>query len=312
MIRYRPLRSAKKNSGSEIARRRFSARRFGPALGVFFILPSVARAQTVRDFTVEQGPEWYLTHGALTVGASGLAVALGRMDPRPARWNYPAEFEVKTIDNQSEFAAEVSDIAVLSTVGAPFLLLLAETSDVELVNLWLVYSETISFNWALTNLAKLSFSRVRPSAVRAGVWVPDDARSFFSGHAAASYTAAMAGGVLLSSVEGSGEIRAAQWALGFGLAALAAQSRVQAGRHYPSDVILGAFVGVTMGALVPALHGVEYRFELADIAAIGGGTLLGWSLGLVLPNTYEWAKSSFLGPLKLESQGTGLVVRGKF
>jgi membrane-associated phospholipid phosphatase len=36
--------------------------------------------------------------------------------------------------------------------------------------------------------------------------------------------------------------------------AYAALQRVQAGKHYPSDVIVGLAVGAAMGYLIPQIH----------------------------------------------------------
>lgn len=69
---------------------------------------------------------------------------------------------------------------------------------------------------------------------------PDDRRSMPSGHATAAFSVA----TVLSH-----RYPAKRWVF-YGLAAGVAFSRVYLGRHYPSDVLAGAAIGLTMPRLV--------------------------------------------------------------
>ncbi len=101
-----------------------------------------------------------------------------------------------------------------------------------------VWNQGEAFGVALgaATLLKFSVPRSRPG---------DSGNSFPSGHATASFTAA----TLVWRNSGP-------W-LGvpaFALAAAAGFSRVEAGRHYPSDVLAGAALGVLSAGVVDALH----------------------------------------------------------
>jgi membrane-associated phospholipid phosphatase len=105
---------------------------------------------------------------------------------------------------------------------------------------------------AMTHGLKLSVGRTRPDGTR---------YSFPSGHASATFATAA---VLQRNLG---------WKVGvpaYGLAAYVAGSRLQENRHYPSDVLFGAAVGIVAGRTVTVGHGNK-RFALAPIAAPGGG-----------------------------------------
>jgi membrane-associated phospholipid phosphatase len=78
--------------------------------------------------------------------------------------------------------------------------------------------------------------------------------SFFSGHAAAAFAAASFTSTLFMDIHGTSVWSHVVWGSTLTFAALAGTSRVKAGVHYPSDVIVGAMVGSAIGHLVPRLH----------------------------------------------------------
>ena len=100
-------------------------------------------------------------------------------------------------------------------------------------------------------------------------------RSFFSGHATLSFTAA---GVMCTN-HLEMELLGAPWdvvtcAGAVGVAAMTATFRVMSDMHYATDATVGALVGTGFGLLIPWLH---YRGESSDVhvGAVGQG------LGLV-------------------------------
>lgn len=76
--------------------------------------------------------------------------------------------------------------------------------------------------------------------------------AFFSGHTSDAFAVSIATYVTLSRLHS----RYRYVALGVGLAAstFVGVSRVAAGDHFPTDVLVGAGVGASIGWLVPALH----------------------------------------------------------
>lgn len=128
----------------------------------------------------------------------------------------------------------------------------------------LIYLETFSMTWGLTNLAKIAVRRPRPIAyvdAQKNAGNPsysnsdtDSSLSFFSGHTA-FVSAAVATATYLSFVRHPHTYQ--PWltlTLGTALTAFVSYERVRAQAHFPSDVIAAAVVGAGIGVLVPHLH----------------------------------------------------------
>ncbi len=115
-------------------------------------------------------------------------------------------------------------------------------------------------NSALTQGIKFAVNRQRPDGGR---------HSFPSGHTSGTFATA----AVLQRHFG--------WKVGaaaYGLGAYVAGSRVQENKHYMSDIIFGAAIGIVSGHAVTVGHG-KGRFALIPLAAPGGGgvglTLIG-------------------------------------
>ena len=106
-------------------------------------------------------------------------------------------------------------------------------------------------NTALTQSIKLAVQRTRPDQGRF---------SFPSGHTSATFATAT---VLQRHFGWRVSIPA------YGIATYVAGSRLQENRHYASDVIFGAAIGVVAGRTVKIGHGTE-RFIVSPVAIPGG------------------------------------------
>jgi len=164
--------------------------------------------------------------------------------------------------------AKASDIMLYSVMGATALGLLIEEGVnggglrgfKNGLNDLLVIVETIFISNAVTILTAMASRRPRP--IMYGTAAPEGERdspnsglSFFSGHVAASAAASTA---LFMTLRRRHPDKFWPWlVLGAGLAlsSTIAVGRVKAGKHFPTDVITGGVVGVSVGVAVPALHG---------------------------------------------------------
>jgi membrane-associated phospholipid phosphatase len=111
----------------------------------------------------------------------------------------------------------------------------------------------------LTDLVKNSLRRNRPFVYNAQAPLIDrmesDARkSFFSGHASMTACNTFFAAKIWSDMHPNSKLKPWVWTAAAAVPAYAALQRVQAGKHYPSDVIVGLAVGAAMGYLIPQIH----------------------------------------------------------
>ena len=78
--------------------------------------------------------------------------------------------------------------------------------------------------------------------------------SFFSGHASAAFTVAVFTGEWFSEVYPNSRYKGIVWASSLSAAGLVGALRIAAGKHYPTDVIVGALVGTGVSLSVIGLH----------------------------------------------------------
>lgn len=127
----------------------------------------------------------------------------------------------------------------------------------------MVVVETVSVALATDQLVKFTVARQRPDVHfrspedRARLATPDDNLSFYSGHTTFAFSAATAAG-MVASMRGY-RIAPYVWGAGMALAATTGYLRIAADRHYFTDVMLGAALGVGYGIAIPALfHGPRH------------------------------------------------------
>lgn len=137
-----------------------------------------------------------------------------------------------------------------------------------------MYAEAGLITEGLTQIAKGGFHRSRPYAYDHSVPLSsrearDAALSFFSGHACAAFNGAVFACTVYQRQHPRSKLIIPFWILGMSAATTTAVMRVEAGAHFPTDVLAGAAVGSFTGWLVPLLHEkTPKRFEV--ITSLGG------------------------------------------
>jgi undecaprenyl-diphosphatase len=174
-------------------------------------------------------------------------------------------------------ASTLSNIGLLTMIGYAVLdpILTIDREDSEQAGLvdGIIYAESLSVTWGMTNLAKIAVRRPRPIEYievmqHAGdpnftVSTTDSSQSFFSGHAAIC-AATTATATYLAFARSPDTIR--PWlTLGIGTAvtAFVGYERVRAGMHFPTDVIAGTLAGAGIGVLVTHFHRAETEKQRA-------------------------------------------------
>lgn len=227
--------------------------------------------------------------------ASAAALGLSTLIPvdRSTRWNtqlLPIDDHLK--GRYSSSAAKVSDILLGVNVVAPVNLLFGRGCDSEFAKRAAIYGETLLVELALNGVVKSLVARPRPYVYSDDPNVvayaesqgKDSHLSFYSGHASTTFSASVAGAYLFAQSTSDTHARAAVWGTYLALASTTADLRTRAGKHFYSDVLVGATVGSALGVLIPYLHGgPKVHLSRLEWLAIVLGPLVGIAVGELLP-----------------------------
>jgi len=295
-------------------------------LSVLLGTAGVSDAQNKSDYGVDWNTDGVLAAGAL---AGTFFMMLVPVDTEN-RWDGEllGSLDERTKDNFSRNAAHISDGLITTTVLAPLVLEVSRGFDEEAGRRTLLYGETLATSLFANSFVKYIVQRPRPYVYhgdpKVKAWAAtqgSDAQvSFYSGHASMSFSAATAGSILFSLSSDSDGAKAAVWGTELALASATSVMRVRAGKHFPSDVLVGALAGTAIGVVVPALHtGEIYRPSPLEWGAMVGGLGLGTLLAKTLPLGDEVGPPGDVGPLKslkvaplATSHGGGLSLAAKF
>ncbi len=227
----------------------------------------------------------------------------------------------------SRSAAQASDVLGLLTFASPIAMVVGQGIDKSLAHRGVVYAETLSASWLLNTTAKYVVQRPRPYAYSTDpniVTMTAQQRrishlSFYSGHASSSFTAAVAGSYLYAAQSSDETSRALFWGFELALASATANLRVRAGKHFFSDIIMGAIVGAGMGLAIPRLHldpPSAYRPTTSEYATMAAGVAVGSASAWLIPFSDEIAEDLSSGPLLITPTpmpgGVALTASGLF
>lgn len=128
------------------------------------------------------------------------------------------------------------------------------TSKYQWKDATLITAKTISISYLLSQSSKAFFPRLRPYALQ-GAESADDNRSFWSGTSAMSMSLAgltwqFADAYMTKNKE---YVKAGSLLMG----GFIMYSRVKAGHHHVSDVLVGGAVGFALGYFLPTFHAME-------------------------------------------------------
>jgi membrane-associated phospholipid phosphatase len=196
------------------------------------------------------------------MAASALAIALpyafakDLIHPRcPCNPSEVNSLDRHVIGNHNKILDDASDATAAIVLVAPPLI---DAMDVgfspALLEDVTVYGETLAVNGALVTAAKYAVRRPLPRTYAGDPTLlnqPGGYRSFYSGHVSVVFAA-------LSVTAMTLEVRHQQyiwpWVLAVAAGTMVAAERVAAGRHFYTDVAVGAVAGTAVGTLVPLAH----------------------------------------------------------
>lgn len=174
------------------------------------------------------------------------------------KYNIPG-FDRGTAENWRPSSATASDYMVYASAAMPLLMLADRRARKDWLGLAFMYVEVAGITIGLTELSKGVVDRARPYAYNPNAPMEErlsaDARkSFFSGHTSTAAAMCFLTAKVFSDYSDNRTAEALVWTAAVITPAVVGYLRVDAGQHFPSDVIVGYLVGGAIGTLIPELH----------------------------------------------------------
>ncbi|WP_010521492.1 phosphatase PAP2 family protein [Aquimarina agarivorans] len=163
--------------------------------------------------------------------------------------------------NFSESASATSDIPFYTSLALPFLFTLNKATRHKSGQLFVMYLESLSTTAALFSITAGLVEKSRPLVYndtgvvsRSERLENDSQRSFYSGHVAASATATFFAAQVFSDFFPDSRAKPYVWAGAALIPATVGYFRIESGKHFLTDTIIGYALGAASGILVPRLH----------------------------------------------------------
>lgn len=192
------------------------------------------------------------------------------------------------VDRQSEIWLHLSDGAQIGALLLPYALdatdILLGDSSTPWIDLGIdatVILEAQIVTGIVVNLVRLTTRRPRPRQYDPQRFkaVPTSYRSFPSGHSLAVAVGASAYAMTFWLRHPDSPWRWVVLGTASVYAGIGAWARVEAGQHFPTDVIAGVAAGATIGLLVPWLHTRDTDMQVSVTPTNGGGSIgVSWPL----------------------------------
>ncbi len=173
-------------------------------------------------------------------------------------------FERFAVENWSPQSARWSDLLLGSFIALPATFYFNEKTRSDHPIISVLYAEVLLVSYGLTRLTKGFAQRIRPFVYNPDPTIPlskkqakDAKLSFFSGHASVAFASAVFTATVFGDYFPESKWKYPVWGAALSGAALTGLLRVQAGKHFPTDVLVGAAVGGLTGYLIPRSHRIN-------------------------------------------------------
>lgn len=235
------------------------------SIAVYSILICVkVQAQYTSPYSLQMGRELGISLPAISLG--GVAYLL---DKKTTRFDtaYLQSLRPEAIHSFDRISttyfdkriSRVSDITGYGSMLLPAVNLLSSRTRNDYKTYTVMYVETFMLNTALTMFVKNLTKRNRPYLYnpefqKNPTYSNDDSRSFFSGHTSMCASNSFFFAKTFADYNPESQLKPYVWAGSALLPAVTGYLRVRAGKHFPTDVIVGYVVGAVIGYSVPLLH----------------------------------------------------------
>jgi len=189
-------------------------------------------------------------------------------------------FDRGAIGNTNAAARKLSDLTAAAAVGVPLVLDAIHLGQGEaFVDDAIVFTQALAINSVLVGVTKILVHRPLPRTYAGDsilIGKPEGYRSFYSGHTSLVFAALSASATTVQLRYGK---KTWPWIVTLVVGTSVGIERVADGRHFPTDVLVGAAVGSAIGIAVPRLHARADRRLTAPVLqeTPGGGVSLGMS-----------------------------------
>ena len=161
--------------------------------------------------------------------------------------------------NSSLSAKTASDVLLLSSYLVPLSLLSSKSTRKDFGRIAILYGETVFVTTGITYFTKGVVLRTRPFVYNDDFSLSDKEKpsarhAFFSGHTSLTAASCFFTAKVFSDYFPDSKYKPLVWAGAIIIPAVTGYLRVEAGKHFPTDVITGYVVGATIGFLVPHFH----------------------------------------------------------
>lgn len=165
-------------------------------------------------------------------------------------------------NNWNKKIALASDITMFTSMLLPVVLLANKPARSEAGKITIIYTETLLINAAVTNLTKELVKRKRPynynpNAPLSKKQERDATSSFFSGHTSFTASSSFFLAKVYADTNPNSKWKPLVWTGAATLPLTTAILRVAAGKHFPTDVLVGYVIGAATGILIPHIHKVN-------------------------------------------------------
>lgn len=240
-------------------------RRYALVLAVCLVAPATASAEAWYEGPHGKNRVFHLT---LSAGL-GLGFAVSEsffkagLAPDSCRWCEPTNIDIRVRDSllwedveRARLFSHLTGYVAMPLFGLGMSALSGLSADdsgwARLIDDTIPILETVAISQAVTQIVKWSFGRQRPF-VHFENPPPDqdDNLSFWSGHSALTFGITTSAG-LLAHWRGS-NTEPIIWGVGLTLSVATGYFRIAGDKHYFTDVVTGATVGVISGLMIPRL-----------------------------------------------------------
>jgi len=187
-------------------------------------------------------------------------------------------FDTYALGKFSETANHWSDYTLYLSLGSAFAASINQNNKSTFTTGLVMYAEVFLLNSGLTLIGKSITQRTRPlvynTTLSNELKINKNSRSSFpSGHTSLSSASCFFAAKLFADSHPDSKLKPLVWGAAATLPAVTGYLRIQAGKHFPTDVIAGYILGAGIGLIIPELHRIDQSDSNALSYVIGPGYL---------------------------------------